>query len=427
VHSAELTPVALRDQTQGPFDLFLIFAGANIVATTLQIGASLPGLPIAAALAVIAAGSLGGALLVAVLAPVGSRLRVPSIVAARAALGYNGAQIVAVILFATNFVWIAVNNVIAASIASRLAEGGAHAPVWAVGLGVVATLIVLGGPAAVSRADRLAVPMLVVAGVIFTFACAAASWPGIPSVTVSPGAALRGFDVVFGYQTSWLLMFGDYSRYTRSGRGAAVAVFGGLGLPALWFIPLGLFASAIAGSSNPGMMVTRLGLGVWGGVLVVLATLTTNFVNIYMSALALKSLRPSTGDRSAIWIIGGIGAAISVLSSTWLDQMANFTVLLAGVFVPVGGLLLAHFAVASDGTATDALYFRPNGEPPAVGLWCLRGLVAWGAGAFVFYVAQPIGGTLPSLLVSLTLYLGLRKAGFGTRDGTRYNPSRSGG
>jgi len=41
MHSVELTPVADTDQTQRPFDLFLIFAGANIVATTLQIGASL--------------------------------------------------------------------------------------------------------------------------------------------------------------------------------------------------------------------------------------------------------------------------------------------------------------------------------------------------------------------------------------------------
>ena len=91
MHSVELGPVADTDQTQRPFDLFLIFVGANIVATTLQIGASLPGLALGFALAAIAAGSLGGALLVAVLAPVGSRLRVPSIVAIRAALGYNGA------------------------------------------------------------------------------------------------------------------------------------------------------------------------------------------------------------------------------------------------------------------------------------------------------------------------------------------------
>ena len=410
MHSVELTPVADGDQRQQPFDLFLIFAGANIVATTLQVGASLPGLPLPLALAMIAAGSIGGALLVALLAPVGSRLRVPSIVACRAALGHHGAQMVAVVLFLTNFVWIALNNVIAASIASRLAGDAGHQATWAVALGVVATLIVVGGPRMVGRADRAAVPTLFIAGVVFTVACLRAEWPADAVPRASAADALRGFDVVFGYQTSWLLMFGDYPRYSRSGRAAGLAVFAGLGLTALWFIPLGLLSSVISRSSDPGVMVTALGLGWWGGILVVLATLTTNFVNIYMSALALKSLRPAISDGTAIWIIGGIGAGISVLSSVWLDQMANFTLLLAGVFVPVGGLLLAHFVFADRVVDVDALYPGPAGEPPRVGLWSKAGLAAWAAGAVAFYLAQPIGGVLPALTVSVAVYLLAGKA-----------------
>jgi cytosine permease len=409
VHSADLAPIPPHDQTQRPLDLFLIFAGANIVATTLQIGASLALLPIVPGLAVIAAGSIGGGLLVALLAPIGSSLRVPSIVAARAALGYNGAQIVAVILFLTNFVWIAVNNVIAASITSRLAGDPSHQAWWAVGVGIVATVIVLGGPRTVGRADRLAVPLLCVAGVLFTIACVRAPWPVRAARLTSTPDLLRAFDVVFGYQTSWLLMFGDYSRYSRSGRDAGLAVFGGLVLTALWFIPLGLFAAVIAGSADPGAMVERLGLGWWGSLLVVLATLTTNFVNIYMSALALKSLRPATVDRRAIWFIGGLGAALSVLSSAWLDQLATFTLVLAGLFVPIGGLLLAHFLLARDSTDPGDLYAGASGQLPAIGMWSVAGMTAWGAGAVAFYVARPIGGVLPGLVVSIATYLALRR------------------
>jgi purine-cytosine permease-like protein len=298
--------------------------------------------------------------------------------------------------------------VIAASIASRLFDDPSHHGMWAVALGLVATVIVLGGPRAVGMADRFAVPLLGVAGAIFTIACLRAPWPGIAATSASSRDIVRGFDVVFGYQTSWLLMFGDYSRYTKSGVRAGVAVFAGLGLTALWFIPLGLVASTVARSSDPGAMVYALGLGWWGGILVVLATLTTNFVNIYMSALALKSLRPGTADRTAVWIIGGIGAAISVLSSTWLDQMANFTLLLAGAFVPVGGLLLAHFVFSRPTEAPEALYFDATGRPPLVGLWSFAGLSAWAIGALVFYVAQPIGGVGPSLAVSIVAYLALR-------------------
>ena len=37
----DLSQIPKEEQTQRPFDLFLIFVGANIVATTLQVGASL--------------------------------------------------------------------------------------------------------------------------------------------------------------------------------------------------------------------------------------------------------------------------------------------------------------------------------------------------------------------------------------------------
>src|SRR6186713_2531334 len=104
MRAVNLDPVKDDEQTQRPFDLFLIFVGANIVATTLQVGASLPAsFTLRGALAVIAAGAVGGAALVAALAPIGTRLRVPSIVAARAALGFSGAQTLALLLLVTNF------------------------------------------------------------------------------------------------------------------------------------------------------------------------------------------------------------------------------------------------------------------------------------------------------------------------------------
>jgi NCS1 family nucleobase:cation symporter-1 len=405
----DLSPVAPDAQTARPFDLFLIFVGANIVATTLQVGASLPRtLSVGVAAAVIAGGAIGGAALVASLAPVGTRLRVPSIVAARAPLGFAGAQALALLLFLTNFVWIALNNVIAASISARVTGVGQDGA-WAVGLGLAATVVVLGGPRAVALVDRVAVPLLVLSGVVFTAACLRAAGPVLPSESVPWSDIVRGLDVVAGYQVSWLLMFADYPRFVRSASGAAGAVFLGLSLTALWFMPLGLVAAALAGSADPGAMVLTVGLGWWGATLVTLATLTTNFVNIYMSALALKSLWPSVRDRAAVWLIGGVGAALGLLSTAWIDRFAAFTLLLAGAFVPIGGILLAHYSVLRRPVLVPDLY-DPHGpfgwrRPP------IAGAAAWLAGAIVFYVAQPIGGALPSLVGAMVVYVGARRLG----------------
>ncbi|MCC7179757.1 MAG: cytosine permease [Acidobacteria bacterium] len=406
MRSVDLSPIGPDEQTESPFDLFLIFVGANIVATTLQVGASLPatlGLPVA--LGVIAIGAVGGAALTAVLAPIGTRLRVPSIVAARAPLGLSGARLLALLLFVTNFAWIALNNAIAASICARL-TGVGPPEAWAVALGLVATLVVLGGPRSAALVDRVAVPLLLVAGGVFTVALLRSPLPSWPAGASPFGDIVRGLDVVAGYQVSWLLMFADYPRFTRSARAAGIAVFLGLALTALWFMPLGLVASALAGSSDPGAMVYALQLGWWGATLLALAALTTNFVNIYMSALAFKSLRPSIADATAVWTIGGVGSALGLLSTGLLDRFAGFTLFLGSALVPIGGILLAHYFVLQKSVRVADLYDE-IGPYAKHGGWSVAGLTAWGLGALAFHLAGGIGGVLPCLAVSIAAYAAL--------------------
>ena len=96
VHAADLSPIASASQTQSGWDLFLIFAAANIVATTLQVGrVTGGGVHARGCCGLVLVGVPLGSGLVAALAPVGSRLGVPSMVAVRAALGFRGAAVVA--------------------------------------------------------------------------------------------------------------------------------------------------------------------------------------------------------------------------------------------------------------------------------------------------------------------------------------------
>jgi purine-cytosine permease-like protein len=173
-------------------------------------------------------------------------------------------------------------------------------------------------------------------------------------------------------------------------------------------MPLGLIASTLAHSADPGTMVFALGIGWWGAALLALATLTTNFVNIYMSALAFKSLRPAIGDGTAVWVIGGLGAVLGLLSNAWIDRFAGLTLLLAGVFVPIGGILLAHYFVLARSVHVPDLY-DPGGPLAQRRGWSLPGTIAWICGALAFYLAQGFGGSLPSLIVSIATYVAVAR------------------
>ena len=409
--AADLSPIPESQRSQSPFDLFLIFAAANVVATTLQTGAVLGSRYGGAdTVALVVSGAVFGALLVALLAPVGSRFGVPSMIAARAPLGFRGAQLVSGLLYLTNFAWIAVNNTIAASVCAQLLGGESSARVWAAVLGVLATAIVARGPRAVGHADRVAVPLMVIAGSMLTWA--AFTLPPMVTAAGSEPAPplLWGIDVVIGYQVSWLLMFADYSRYTRSPRAGATAVFAGLALPALWLMPVGWNLARIAGSDDPGTMLAAAGVGWWAALLVVLATVTTNFVNIYLSSLAWRTLVPRSTGVGSVWTIGLIGTALGLISSAWLTQFADLMVLLGSVLVPVGGIFLAHFVVLRAKVDVEGIY--QTAQMPA---FTAAGVAAWLLGFAAYKLAAPIGATLPALATSMIVYLLLGQRGAGPR------------
>lgn len=400
--AADLSPVPESRRTQPPVDLFLIFLAANVVATTLQTGAVLGsrmgGRP---ALLMTIAGAGFGALLVALLAPVGSRSGVPSMIAARAPLGLRGGQLVSGLLFVTNFAWIAVNNQIAASACAAVMGGPGALLFWSGALGLLSTAIVAAGPRAVGFADRVAVPLMAIAGAVLTYAAITHVTPVAPAAPVAPGAPdlLWGLDVVISYQVSWLLMFADYSRFTRSSRAAATAVWAGLALPAFWLMPLGLTLAGIAGSSDPGVMLASIGQGWWTAVLIALASVTTNFVNIYMSSLAWRTLSSGGTGTAAVWTIGLIGTALGLMSTVWLTRFADLMVMLGSFLVPVGGVFLAHFVVLKRRLVLDSVY-----DAARLPGFNIAGLLAWGAGFVVYKAAAPIGATLPALVTSIALY-----------------------
>jgi purine-cytosine permease-like protein len=332
------------------------------------------------------------------------------VIAARPALGIAGAGLVAVVLYASNFAWIALNNVIAASACARvgaawIGPAAGSQTAWAVVLGLLATFVVWLGPRAVARADRIAVPSMVIVAVALTIACVRAS--SVPAAP--PQLAMswwRGLDVVIGYQVSWILMFADYSRYTRAVRGSAVAVFVGLAVTSAWMMPLGTLAYRAAGTDDPGAMMQAVGLGAAGALLLTLATLTTNFVNIYMSSLAWKSLAPRASDAAVVWSIGIIGTALSAVPGVWLEQYASFLWWLGAVLVPVGGILVAHYYIRPPrvNEAFIADLYDPAGPFRGVSM---AGMVAWAAGATAYFASGSIGGTMPALAVSVLVYRAL--------------------
>ena len=143
-------------------------------------------------------------------APLGPRLGVPSVIACRAALGLRGGALVSL---------HPLRHELRVDRREQRHRGlGVRAPslagprrqIWALGLGLLATAIVAGGPRAVSLADRFAVPLLLLVGGVLTSPSSACPPCSRPRPEGSMSAVARPRRRV-GYQVSWLLIFGGLS------------------------------------------------------------------------------------------------------------------------------------------------------------------------------------------------------------------------
>ena len=76
----------------------------------------------------------------------------------------------------------------------------------------------------------------------------------------------------------------------------------------------------------------------------------------------------------------------------------------------VGGVLLAHYYLpgTSDGTHQDLTPALYDERGPFRGV-NRAGVLAWAAGIATYFAAGSIGGTVPALIVSIAVYIGLRR------------------
>ena len=185
------------------------------------------------------------------------------------------------------------------------------------------------------------------------------------------------------------------------------AVWLGLTLTAWWLMPLGWALARLAGGTDPGMMLAAVDAGAAAAVLITLATVTTNFVNIYLSSLAWRSVMPAVPERAAVWTVGLVGTALGAASGAWLDRFAGFMTVVGALLVPVGGVLLAHFVVRRAWPRVPDLY---DARGPLAGVrW--SGLAAWAAGVAAYALFAGTGATGPGLLTALVAYWGWRRCG----------------
>jgi len=384
-----------RLRVLGLFDMTLLWLNLGISLLVLVLPAYFD-LSLKDALAATVVGAVIGNAMLATAALIGADGRVPTMVLQRAPLGQRGSYLATVLNVLQCLGWAIFELIVIATAAGLLCDklfGFEAIWAWKLAFGGIATLLALLGPISfVRRFVRKFAIWAVAASVVYLawWILDGASLGGLWSEGAHPGSFWLAVDTVVAVTVSWAPLVADYTRFARDRRSAFFGVGIGYLLPTLFQFGFGsiLVLSREVSPDRPELILVAIA---GGGVAAALALLALTvdetdeaFANVYSTAVSTQNLLPRVSQRLLI-VAASITATAGALAID-MRSYQRFLLLLGAVFVPLLGVLVAHWLQAGAHYTSRDIFESPLVRPGSI--------IAWAAGFLLYewlYQPQDLG------------------------------------
>ena len=407
------------EKRTGLFSNGIIWFGVAISVSEIEAGieigaASAPG---SLWLPLILGHVLGGILLFFV-GLIGARVRLNAMETTSSTFGKYGSKFFAALNVFQLLAWVAVLNAQGAS-----ALAGLNLPIsFPLTCVILAVLIAIWVFVGLKRSANvttvvmaaLAILLAVLTVKLFGVGATGALASGTTVAGVAAGAAagsvaLLGFwnifEISIAMPISWLPVISDYTKDVENPVKATAVSAAAYTFASLWMYIIGIEIAGIGANNNIAQAILLAGLGIPGIIIVVLSTVTTNFLAANSAGESSKAIYGKINPKIAGVVVSLLSAALAI--SGIMEHYISFLYLIASVFAPMAAVLLVSFYFAKVG-AVDA---RENSARAAsLGFW-LWNLFSWLAGFVVYQVAErldsvPLGPTLIAVIVSAAFAYG---------------------
>jgi putative hydroxymethylpyrimidine transporter CytX len=378
-----IEPVPERLRTLGALDNGMLWGSLGLSLLVLVAGTFLvPALSLRQAVLAIVVGGVFGNALLALAALIGADARVPAMVLLRAPLGRRGSWLPTALNVLQNLGWTIFEVLVIATAARALVHGPLW--VWKLAAAAAATALALIGPIGFVRewVRRFALWVVLASLAYLTWwalhdAHLGALWsrPGKGGLTF-----WQGVDLMVAMPVSWLPLAADYTRFSRSRRGAFWGTGIGYLVPNVWLYALGAILLLTRGLSDAPSLLTAIATG-GAGAAVALVALGVDetkepFANIYSTAVSVQNVLPRVPQRLLILAVAAVATAGTFAID--LVHYQDFLFLLGSCFVPLFGVLLAQWLVGE-----REVFGAPAVRPGQI--------LAWLVGFLLYQWLSPVG------------------------------------
>ena len=419
-----IEPVPERLRVLGTLDTGLLWGNLGVSLLVIVAGAALvPALSLPDALLAIVIGCVIGNLALATAGAIGADARVPGMVLMRAPLGRHGSYLPTAVNVLQGIGWSVFELLIIATAAAALSDelfGFRAQWLWTLAFGAFALVLALLGPIGfVRRFVRKIAIWAVPLGLLYLtwWALDGADLSGLWDQPGEGGLSVwQGADIVVAITVSFVPYAADYTRFSRTRRGAFLGTGIGYLIPDAWLLALGVVLVLSRDLSDPAALPAAVVAGGAAAMLALLALLVTEtdeaFANVYSAAVSLQNVVPRAPQALLIVLV----TATAVAGALVIDFVTyqSFLLLLGSVFVPLFAVLLADWLAAGRHYSEHDVFGGPAWRPGLIAAW-IAGFVLYqwlfptGPAWWVDLVenlnppAWGIGATVPSFLVSFAL------------------------
>ena len=394
-------PAAARHGT--PWEQLVFWFGGNVNVFNLFLGGVCVsiGLTFWWALAAITAGTLIGALLIALHATQGPRLGVPQSIQSRGQFGFYGAAFMFPAVLLLNIGFIAAELVIQAQSMTGV-TASLSMVAWILILAVPSVVIGVFGYRWIHRVMQATAVVVGVSLVIMLAQGLQHALPASETTLARPSAGL--FLAGVALLTIDMLSFGpfvsDYTRYLpakTNGHRLFWAIYTGNILATIGSCAIGAYLTALLPSLGTVAAVGKIS-GKWALIIMALSLVNANTFNAYTGSFQVISFasmwRRFKAESVAVRLIPFLGVmAVGIVVACFgyqhfVSNLSNFLDVILVLFIPWSAVNLADYFLVRHGSYDVASFFTAGG---AYGRFAWRGLLAYAIGLAAEwpFVSQP--------------------------------------
>jgi len=384
----------LENSKTSVFSNGLIWFGAAVSIAEILTGTLIAPLGFGKGIAAILLGHLIGCVLLYFAGLIGAKTGRSAMETVKMSFGEKGSLLFAVLNVLQLLGWTAVMIIASAAAASSVISFGGNA-FWSVVISVLIIVWILIGIKNLGKLNSIAMGALFILSIILSVVV----FSGDNVVTTFPDSISFGTAVELSaiMPLSWLPLISDYTRFAKRPKAATFTSAAAYFFTSSWMYIIGMGAATFTGETDIAVIMVKAGLGVAGLIIIIFASVTTTFLDVYSAGVSAVSISKKLNEKWTAVIVCVIGTILAIF--TPIDQFVDFLNLIGSVFAPMIAIQIA-----------DTFILKKNSTKKKINV---INLILWVIGFAIYrvfmYIDTPVGNTLPVILITIILCVVVEK------------------